>query len=174
MIENKNLVLIGMPGCGKSTIGHLLSEKLELPFCDIDEYIENKEKKKIKDIFKNGEAIFRKIEKQAVKEVSLKTPMVISTGGGVIKDEENITELKKNGIIIFINRPLGLIISDINTEDRPLLKEQSGALEKLYKERYQLYKMYCDYEIKNISSLEGVVEEVFGLVRKVRNQKVGK
>ncbi|GAA0180764.1 shikimate kinase [Clostridium sediminicola] len=163
--KKSNKVLIGMPGCGKSTIGKLLSEKLEIEFYDVDAYIEKQQEQKIVDIFKNGESFFRKIEKEAIKVVSQKTPSVISTGGGVIKDKENIDVLKETGIIIFINRPLELIFKDITTDDRPLLKDNIKALESLYNERYQLYKKYCDFEIINNSTIENILEQIIHLTK---------
>lgn len=163
--KKSNKVLIGMPGCGKSTIGKLLAEKLGINFCDVDEYIEKRKNQKIVNIFKNGESFFRKIEKEAVKEVSQITPTVISTGGGVIKDSENIDVLKETGIIIFINRPLELILGDIETEGRPLLKDNIKALESLYSERYELYKEYCDFEIINNSTIDNVLEQITHLAK---------
>ena len=105
-MKMKNIVLIGMPGCGKSTIGEILAEKLEMFFLDIDTYIEESTNHTITEIFKNGEPAFRDIEAKVVIELSKKSPAVISTGGGVIKRYENIINLKRNGLIIYINRPI--------------------------------------------------------------------
>lgn len=164
---DKNIVLIGMPGCGKSTIGKILSQKLEIEFCDVDEYIEKIQGKTIQEIFKNGEDYFRDIESKAGEELSRTCSKVISTGGGVIKKLENIDTLKKNGIIIFINRPLENIISDVDVSKRPLLKEGKEKIYKLYKERYDLYKKYCDYEIMNDDKLEEVVSEIESIFRNI-------
>jgi len=149
-----------MPGCGKTTLGNLLSERLKISFCDIDKYIEQKENKSISEIFKNGEEFFRQIETKAVEEVSKICPQIISTGGGVVKNYSNIDVLKRNGIIFFINRPLDLILSDVDTENRPLLKEGKDRVYTLFQERYSLYKEYCDYEIENSGELEEVINEV--------------
>ncbi|QEK11771.1 shikimate kinase [Crassaminicella thermophila] len=162
MAENiyKNIVLIGMPGCGKTTIGKLLAERLNMKFCDIDKYIEEKEGRSVSDIFKKGEEFFRSIENKAVKEVSKNCPLVISTGGGVIKLAENIELLKKNGLIIFIDRSVEDIISDVDTSTRPLLKDGKEKIYNLYKERYILYKKYCDCEIKNDTTLKIVIDRI--------------
>ncbi|EDS78200.1 shikimate kinase [Clostridium botulinum C str. Eklund] len=145
----KNIVLIGMPGCGKTTIGRKLSEILNADFCDVDEYIVDITGKSINEIFENGEEFFRDIESQSIKEVSSSIPKVISTGGGVIKRKHNIDVLKKKGTIFFINRLLEDICKDVDVKSRPLLKNGTDKLYKLYEERYDLYRIYCDYEIIN-------------------------
>ena len=111
----KNIVLIGMPGCGKTSIGKILSEKINLEFYDVDKYIEEMTDELISSLFKKGEEYFRDTESSAIKEICKKENIVISTGGGVIKREENIKELKEKGKIFFIDRPLENIINDIDT-----------------------------------------------------------
>lgn len=155
-----NVVLIGMPGCGKTTVGKVLAEKINMEFIDVDEYIELTEEKSISDIFKNGEETFRDIESKVVDELSNKNKMVISTGGGVIKRKENMAALSKKGVIIFINRPLSKIMGDVDTETRPLLKEGKEKLKKLYEERFELYKGCCDFEVLNDESIEKVIEDI--------------
>jgi shikimate kinase len=161
---NKNIVLIGMPGCGKTTIGKILAEKLKIEFCDVDKYIEKTQGKSIPDIFKNGEDYFRKIESEAVEEISSLWPKIISTGGGVVKNFHNIKLLKKNGIIVFINRPLEKIISDVDTQSRPLLKDGKEKLYKLFEERYFLYKEYCDFEALNEGRVEKTLEKIESII----------
>ncbi|KNF09990.1 shikimate kinase AroK [Gottschalkia purinilytica] len=162
---NKNIVLIGMPGCGKTIIGKLLSDKLNVKFCDIDEYIVDNEGKSISEIFKNGEEHFRDIESKAVKEVSRNYPVIISTGGGVVKRVENINILKENGVIIFINRPVEDIISDVDVAKRPLLKDGKEKVYELYEERYKLYKNYCDYEIINNEDMDCAVNKLIDIIK---------
>lgn len=161
----KNIVLIGMPGCGKTTIGKILSEKLNMKYCDIDEYIEKKTGRTIPEIFQDGEEEFRRIEREAVLEVSKGKDMAIATGGGVIKSFINIENLRRNGIIIFINRPIENIMGDIDADNRPLIKDKKEKLYSLYKERYPLYKKYCDYQVMNIGSLEEVVERIIEIIK---------
>lgn len=164
MIEiNKNIVLIGMPGCGKTTIGKELSNMLNLEFCDIDEYIVTTQGKQISEIFENGEDHFREIETKAVEEVSKTFPKIISTGGGAVKRVKNIEILRENGIIIFINRSIENIASDVDIKSRPLLKEGSEKLYKLYEERYPLYEAYCDHKVENIN-MEECIKKIMEVI----------
>ncbi|MBU3102100.1 MULTISPECIES: shikimate kinase [Clostridium] len=164
----KNIVLIGMPGCGKSEIGEILAKRIEMDFIDVDFFIESSTSSSITEIFKNGEDIFRDIESIAVRDLSKKKHVVISTGGGVIKRYENILNLKKNGIIIYINRPIENIVSDINIEGRPLLAKDPGRISKLFDERGPLYKKYCDYEVMNISEINDVVNSIIQIYTKLQ------
>lgn len=159
-MKNKNIVIIGMPGCGKTTIGSMLAKQINRDFIDVDKYIEVKEKKSISNIFENGEAYFRNIESKAIKDLSSKELTVIATGGGVIKNYTNIEELRKNGIIIFINRSVEDIVKDIDVSERPLLKDQKERIYTLFNERYEFYKKYCDYEVINDKQLKDVVEKI--------------
>ena len=160
----KNIALIGMPGCGKSSVGRLLSSKLKYPFYDVDQYIEIKEGMTIKEIFKNGEEFFRKIETLSLKEVTMNCPVVISTGGGVVKIPENIEILKQNSIIVFINRPIDHIAGDVDISFRPLLTGDASRIYELFKERYPLYKRYCDLEVINDKDIEDVVNKIISSI----------
>lgn len=163
----KNIALIGILGCGKTTVGKALSEKSGIAFIDLDEYIEKKYNTTINEIFKQGEDVFRKMETEALKEVSTNIPSIISTGGGVIKKQENMEILKENSIIIFINRPIDNIAADIDISFRPLLAEGPSKLYSLYKERYPLYKKYADYEIINDKDVDSIVNQIMKLIKEV-------
>lgn len=167
----KNIVLIGMPGCGKSEIGEKLAKKIHMKFIDVDAFIESSTSCSITDIFKNGEDGFRDIEANEVRELSQKQNVVISTGGGVIKRYENIINLKNQGIIIYINRPIENIVSDIIIDSRPLLAKDPGRISKLFEERGPLYKKYCDYEVINISGIDDVVNSIIQIYKRI-NEKV--
>jgi shikimate kinase len=158
---DKNIVLTGVMGCGKSILGKLAAAKLNMPFTDLDEFIEARESVKIKEIFeKFGEKEFRKIESRAVAEVSGKTGRVIATGGGVILKKENIAALKQNGVIIYIYRPVELILKTLKeTESRPLLK--NSGLTDIFNARKSLYENSADYTVENIdlnSALKKIIE----------------
>ncbi|MHC1684867.1 MAG: shikimate kinase [Clostridiaceae bacterium] len=160
----KNIVLIGMPGCGKSTIGNLLSEKLDIEVCDVDAYIVNKSGKTIPELFNISEVHFRDVEEECIKEISEDIGKIISAGGGVILRENNMKNLSKTGVIVFINRPLENILSDVDTESRPLLKDGADRLKKLYEDRIDLYTKYCDYNVKNDKPLNGVIDEIVEII----------
>jgi shikimate kinase len=163
---NKDIILlIGMPGCGKSTIGKLLSEKLNYDFCDMDKYIEEREGKSIKDIFILGEDAFRNIESEVCKELNNRKKTVIASGGGMIKRKENIEAFKDKSTIIYIDRPVENIIKDINITDRPLLQEGREKLYKLYNERYNLYNDYCHYKVFNGKSIEDILNDIVNITK---------
>ncbi|MFO7887908.1 MAG: shikimate kinase [Eubacteriales bacterium] len=153
-------MLIGMPGCGKTTLGNEISKKLNKNLIDMDMYIEKEEKKSIKEMFAENENIFRDAETKYSKKLSKKNSRIIATGGGIVKRKENISHLKTNSIIVFINRPLENIFNDINTETRPLLADGKKLLEKLYDERINLYKEYCDLEVENIGEISDVANNI--------------
>jgi shikimate kinase len=151
---NKNIVLTGMMGSGKTTIGKLLSEKLGMNFIDMDEYIEKFSGSTIKDIFKKGEDYFRTLESKAALKLSITNSTVISTGGGIIKKSSNIELLKKNGIIYFIDRPVDNIAADIEVSKRPLLSDDKDRLFEIFNDRYDQYIRYCDVIIKNDKDIQ--------------------
>ena len=159
--EIENIVLTGMPGSGKSTIGQLLSTELGKEFIDTDALIVEKEKREISDIFaKDGEAYFRDAEAEVIKEVSLKKNCIISTGGGAILREENVKNLAANGKIYFLDRkPEDLI----PTDDRPLANEKSKIM-KLYEERLPIYKSTCDKIINAEEGIEKTVETMLKII----------
>jgi len=149
-----------MPGCGKTTIGKLISSKLNKKFVDLDDYIVDKAECTIPEIFQKGEEHFRNIESEVVGEVSMEEDMVISTGGGVIKRQKNIVNLKKNGVVFFVDRPLENIVNDVDISTRPLLKNGTGEIEKLFKDRYEIYNSCCDFSVDNICDIEKVADDI--------------
>ncbi|MDY4143451.1 MAG: shikimate kinase [Oscillospiraceae bacterium] len=134
--DKQNIVLIGMPSSGKTTVGRILAEKCGKELADTDEYIVKKIGMPIADFFaEHGEAEFRKIENETVAGLASTGGKIIATGGGAVLDAENVRALKQNGVLVFLDRrPENLIATD----DRPLSSRRS-ALEKLYAERYDIY-----------------------------------
>lgn len=162
----KNIVLlIGMPGCGKTTIGSEVAKRINYKFCDMDKYIEDISKSTIKELFNKSEEFFRDYESRACVELSnINDNIIISSGGGIIKRKKNIDCFKKKGIIIFIDRPIENIIKDVDTSTRPLLKEGKAKLYNLYSERYNLYNDYCQYKIANDKEIEDTINKVVELI----------
>ncbi|EKQ56469.1 MULTISPECIES: shikimate kinase [unclassified Clostridium] len=158
-MKNK-VVFIGMPGCGKSTIGRLVSKELNIKFIDMDKYIEDMTSKTIPELFEQGEDYFRDFESLACKELSKENNIIISSGGGVVKRKENIDALRENSFIIFIDRPLENLLEDIDVSKRPLLKDGREKLVRLYEERYELYRLAADEIIKNDEGLNGAINKV--------------
>lgn len=156
-----NIALVGMPASGKTTVGKALSEKLNKNFVDSDDEIVKAENKKIPEIFEEfGEAYFRNIENRVIKELSVLNSQVISTGGGVVLNPENIENLKGNSRIYFLDRPLDMLIT---TSDRPLSSNRAD-LEKRYSERYELYKLSADIIVdgsKTVEEVAKIIEEDF-------------
>lgn len=155
--EKENIVLIGMPSSGKTTIGSMLAKRLHKEFIDTDELIKSRIQMEISEYFsKFGENSFRIVESQVIEEVSKRTNLVIATGGGVILKEVNIENLKENGKIVLLNRSLDNLIA---TSDRPLTATKE-KLETCYFERKLLYKKFCDIVIDNNHDLTNAVDEI--------------
>ena len=150
-----NVVLIGMAGCGKSTIGKALAEKLNKQLVDTDEMIVNTENKSIPEIFaEKGEDYFRWCENLAVNIAGKEKSQIIATGGGVITRPENYNSLKQNGIIVFINRDAELLA----TNGRPL-SQKYGAKE-LYEKRLPLYRQFADAEVDGNGTIDEVANRI--------------
>ncbi len=157
---SKNIVIIGMPGSGKTTTGKLVAEKLNRKFIDMDDYMVSYDGKSIKEMFSISENHFRDIESKCSVILGKLSSLVIASGGGLVKRKENIDALKENSIIIFLNRPVENIIKDIDASTRPLLADGKERLYTLYNERIQLYKSYCDIEIINEDTIETAVDQI--------------
>ncbi len=154
--QTKNIILIGMPSSGKSSVGRIIAEKLQREFIDTDEEIERIAEKPIPKIFEeDGEEKFREIETQALEESSKLSGKIIATGGGIVKLERNHSLLKQNSMIVFLSRDL----EKLSTENRPLSKD-ADTLKKLYNERIEFYKSLCDYEIDSNQSVESTAKSL--------------
>lgn len=142
--EKENLVLIGMPSSGKTTVGRLLAERLGSEFVDTDELIIERIKMPIKDFFSAyGEEKFRLVESEVINSLAGRNGLVIATGGGAVLREENISALKYNGKIIFLDRSLDKLVT---TDSRPLSSDRA-SLERLYSLRYPIYHSVSDLQI---------------------------
>ncbi len=162
----KNIVLIGLTGCGKTTIGKRLAPLLNMDFVDMDLYIEEKEGKTVKEIFHDkGETYFRSLETVAAKELSQIGGKVIATGGGVVLNPKNMDHLKQNGLVVFLDRSPDAILKKINLSIRPMLAENKNRLYELDKERRPLYEAYADIKVPGGTSIDKTVSLVHAIIK---------
>ena len=153
--SRRNIVLIGMPSSGKSTIGGILSNLLKMPLFDTDEHIFKMTGKTPADIInREGEAAFRRIESKVIADISVKNHCIIATGGGAVTVDGNIIRLKANGKVYYIDRPVDLLKS---TPDRPL-SSSAEALKNLYDKRKDLYNNAADLTVKNDADINTTAE----------------
>lgn len=152
--EKNNIILIGMPGSGKSTIGKSLADKLNREFADCDEAIVASRGMPISEIFKtDGEAAFRRLESKIIRSLCKEHGRVIATGGGSVLNPNNVRAMKSNGTIVYIEREL----SELATGGRPLSKD-ADAIKAMAKRRIPLYEKACDISIKNTGQCPAVVD----------------
>ena len=145
-----NIVLVGMPGSGKSSLGKRLARRLRRPFIDTDDLIVAAAGKSIERIFaEDGEATFRELETRCVREAAARKGVVIATGGGVVLREENMQALRADGLIVFLDRAPERILKTAELSDRPLLRAGGKALFALYRQRKDIYREACDCRILN-------------------------
>lgn len=157
--DKENIVLIGMPSSGKSTIGKILSEQLGKKLIDTDELIVNKINMSIAEYMKtHSEKEFRDIETECVKEAAKMSNVVIATGGGAILRSENVNALKQNGILYFLKRDLELLTP---TASRPF-SSNLEALQKRYTERLPIYESVCDVVVDNNKDIIDAVNQILG------------
>jgi len=161
---NKNIVLIGFMGSGKSMVARELGKRLKAQVVATDDLAQAREKETIHEIFKSkGEAYFRNLETEIIKEVSLRRGIIIDCGGGVVLRKENLQDLKTNGIVFYLQATPEVIYQRIKNEGhRPLLKapDPLGCIKELYQQRLPLYNQ-ADYTIDaNDASIEGPVVEI--------------
>ncbi len=153
----ENIVLIGMPSAGKTTVGQLLARRTGKKFTDTDTLAEQRIGMTIADYFRtSGEEAFRAREQETVAEVSAVGGQIIATGGGAILRRENLTALRRNGLLVFLDRPIEQLTA---TVDRPLASDRE-ALCRRYEERYALYRAAADVYIKNDGSPEEAADQI--------------
>ena len=153
-----NVTLVGMPACGKTTVGKLLAEKTGKTFVDTDDEIVKRIGMDIPAYFERyGESAFRQVECQIIEEISAKNNQIIATGGGAVLNADNVRRLKQNGLVYFIDRSLELLCP---TDNRPLSKDRA-SMEKRYKERYHIYCSTCDVKVNGDLSADAVAQEIY-------------
>ena len=155
--DKQNIVLIGMPACGKSSVSAALARLLNRQAVDTDELIIQKTGKSIPEIFaERGEAGFRDIESEVIAELSGRQGLIIATGGGAVLRQENVGALRQNGVLIFLDRPLSELLP---TQDRPLSADKE-AMERRFYERYEKYTAAADIciPVTTAKGVEGTAE----------------
>ncbi len=168
----KNIVLIGFMGAGKSLVAKALAKRLKRKVVSTDVLIEKRERKTIAKIFaEQGEPYFRGVEKKVISEIAPENNRIIDCGGGVVLDQENILNLKKNGILFYLKADPEVIWERIKSQQtRPLLKTDNPKvkIEELLEKREPFYRQ-ADYIIDaNDQSIEPVCREIISLIAKER------
>lgn len=173
-MNKKNIVLIGFMGTGKTYIGKYISERQNMNFYDTDSIIEKGYKCKISYIFERyGEKYFRSLENKVVKEISELENVVISTGGGIVLNNNNIEILKKKGIIFLLDGSINTILKNLynRTQNRPLLKgiDWKKKTKELYLLRKELYYKSADFIINiNNKNREDIAKEIINIFNSQR------
>ena len=143
----ENIVLIGMPGCGKTTVGRKLARLTGMAFLDLDEEIEKTAGCSIPQIFETqGEGEFRRLETLCAKKAAQLKGRVVACGGGIVLREENMAALKETGVIVFLDRKVSDICSS-NLSGRPLIAGDLSRVQALYDQRIGLYRKYAEIAV---------------------------
>lgn len=164
----KNIVLIGMPGCGKSTFGKRLAKKIALPFYDADAVLEEREQRTIKDFFAESEDAFRAAETRTLAYLAQLQGAVIATGGGAVKRRENMALVKREGVVVFLDRKPENILGCLAGDERPLLAADKKRIYTLYDERIAFYRQYADYTVENNGDFGSVMRGLLEIVQEVK------
>jgi len=160
--EKQNIVLIGMPSSGKTTVGHALAKALDRPLYDSDEELVARAGMSIPDFFaKYGEAAFRNLEAEVIADLSTKNGAIIATGGGAVLRPENVAHLKQNGVLFFLDRGLASLTP---TDDRPL-SDSEEKLKAMYQIRLPIYQAAADHHVKEPVSPEAAVTSILQFMR---------
>ncbi len=158
--KTRSIILIGMPGCGKTTVGRCIAEMLGREFKDSDEVIASMGKTPSGIIENEGEAEFRRIETEVLSELCKESGYVISTGGGCVTVPENFDIIRQNSVTVFLERDLDAL----STDGRPLSKGK-GSIENLWKDRERLYRHFADITVQAKGSPELTAKKILEVLK---------
>ena len=167
---DRHIFLIGMPGCGKSSLGKKSASYLGLNYVDMDQRIERAFGMTTSQIFQHyGEQAFRNAETNMLIQLTREPGAIVSTGGGTVLRPKNLAIMRSHGIIVLIDRPLHHIMGDIKLNRRPLLQEKGlSEVERLYYERMPIYREAADITLDNaygyfagVNGLEKLIQTFF-------------
>ncbi len=163
-----NIVLIGLPGSGKTTVGRSLSEKINRDFFDSDLEIEKSQGKSINEIFKNGEEYFRNLETETLKTLLDKENIILASGGGIVERSCNL-DLLKDHYVIFLDRSVEDILKDLDETTRPLLKDKPYEnLKTISDKRRDNYLSTADFVVTG-ETVEATVNEI---IKKLKEESI--
>ena len=166
----QNIVLIGMMGCGKTTVGRLLSRRFGRPLVDTDALIEERQGRSIPDIFAaGGEARFRALELELCRELGAKEELIIACGGGLPLQDESIAALKKNGLVFWLDRDPGETYDSLDVSGRPLAQAGREDFLRRYQDRAPVYRRWADHIVPCGNSPQVVSDLIFNLFSEVRH-----
>lgn len=167
-MKANNLILIGLPGSGKTTIGKYLAHILQWEHIDTDDLIIQLSGQSIPTLFTQGEAYFRQWERKAIASIPHKRNRVISTGGGVVTQEETMELLQEIGTLVYMERSIENILHTSPTQGRPLLEaDPVKNLEKLYRDRKDLYLRYQNFMIDNNQSVSCTIKDLLTIIERL-------
>lgn len=164
---SRHIFVIGMPGCGKSSLSRRVSGNLHIPYVDIDREIQNRLGGTVSEIFERyGESAFRTAETNFLIYLTRQQPALVSTGGGTVMNPLNREIMRNHGLLLFVDRPLEQIMGDIKLDRRPLLAQKGlGEVERLYHERIDTYRSAADYVLDNSNGYYAGVSEMERFIR---------
>lgn len=170
MTIKEHVFLVGMAGCGKTSLGQRLAQNLGVCFMDTDQRVSDAMGMSVNDIYATlGETFFRNAETAALVEITALPPGIVSTGEGTVLTEENITIMRNHGVIIFVDRPLDQILSDIKMDRRPTLRggTHEDVIEQ-YSHRIGYYRSAADYRFDNSRGFQVGLNALTALVEEIR------
>lgn len=159
-----NLYLIGMSGCGKTTLGKALAERTGKAYVDTDDLVVQRSGKSIAQLFAQGEAVFREQERLAILQASQLQNAIVATGGGAILSDANLGAMQTTGIVCLIDRPIQAIAQSCDRQSRPLLQKDADALYRIYESRAARYAFAADVTVNNAESPQQALDELIAIM----------